>query len=154
MYLGQQWLRQWPVAWQYQAIFWASVDLSSKVFCSIYLRIVSVEMLNRKHKVYVYVKGEHLSTLQKMNNYLRCEYKVNKRKVLPYYETLRNVYKFIYINIIKNNEKVVTHYVKLKNPLPFQTRFPKGGSSYRRQMVNLRHQLPQQQSAAKPETPL
>ena len=75
MYLGQQWLRQWPVAWQYQAIFWASVDFSSKVFCSIYLRIISVEMLNRKHEVYVYVNGENQSTLRKMNNYRRCEYK-------------------------------------------------------------------------------
>ena len=36
----------------------------------------------------------------------------------------------------------------------FKHRFPKGGPTYRRQVVNSRHQTPQRQSFAKPETPL
>ena len=38
--------------------------------------------------------------------------------------------------------------------LLFKIRFPKGGPTCRRQVVNPRHQTPQGQSVAKPETPL
>ena len=38
--------------------------------------------------------------------------------------------------------------------LLFRIRFPKGGPTCRRQVVNPRHQTPQGQSVAKPETPL
>ena len=43
--LGQHWLKQWLVAWQYQAITWTNVDLSSKVFCGIHLGAISQEVL-------------------------------------------------------------------------------------------------------------
>ena len=36
----------------------------------------------------------------------------------------------------------------------FKMRFPKGGPTCRMQVVNPRHQTPQGQSVAKPETPL
>ena len=36
----------------------------------------------------------------------------------------------------------------------FQIRFPKSGATYRRQVINPRHQTPQRQSVAKPGTPL
>ena len=50
--------------------------------------------------------------------------------------------------MIKNNEKVVLHYVKLRSPLSFQIWFPKDAPTYRWQMVNPRHQTPQGQSVA------
>ena len=46
------------------------------------------------------------------------------------------------------------HYVKTTAQLLFKIRFPKGGTTCRRQVVNPRHQTPQGQSVAKPETPL
>ena len=51
----------------------------------------------------------------------------------------------------RNNEtkKVVIHYVKLRNPLSIQTKFPKSWPTYRTQVVNQRHQTPQGQSVAK-----
>ena len=59
----------------------------------------------------------------------------------------------IYVKHNKNNEKVVVHYVKLTNALSFQTWFPKS-ATYRRQLVNPRHQTPYGQSVEKPGTPL
>ena len=53
-------------------------------------------------------------------------------------------------NIIKNNEKMVPHYVKRTNPLSFQTWFPKIETTYKKQVVNPQHQTPQGQSVAKP----
>ena len=46
------------------------------------------------------------------------------------------------------------HYVKPTAQLLFKIWFPKGGPTCRRQVVNPRHQTPQVQSVAKPETPL
>ena len=48
----------------------------------------------------------------------------------------------------------IIHYVKSTAQLLFKIRFPKGGPTYRRQVVNPRHQTTQGQSIAKPETPL
>ena len=48
----------------------------------------------------------------------------------------------------------IIHYVKSTAQLLFKIRFPKGGPTCRRQVVNPRHQTPQGQSVAKPETPL
>ena len=50
--------------------------------------------------------------------------------------------------------RFIIHYVKPTAQLLFKIRFPKGEPTYRRQVVNPRHQTPQGQSVAKPETPL
>ena len=49
--------------------------------------------------------------------------------------------------------RFIIHYVKPTAQLLFKIRFPKGGPTCRRQVVNP-HQTPQGQSVAKPETPL
>ena len=46
------------------------------------------------------------------------------------------------------------NYVKSTAQLLFKIRFLKGGPTWRRQVVNPRHQTPQGQSVAKPEIPL
>ena len=58
--------------------------------------------------------------------------------------------------ICQNTQKwrYTTHYVKPTAQLLFESRFLKGGPTCRRQVVNPRHQTPQGQSVAKPETPL
>ena len=48
----------------------------------------------------------------------------------------------------------IIHYVKSTAQMLFKIRFPKGGPTCRRQVVNPRHQMPQRQSVAKSETPL
>ena len=61
------------------------------------------------------------------------------------------------IAYVKNTHKkigFIIHYVKSTAQLLFKIRFPKGGPTCRRQVVNPRHQTPQGQSVAKPETPL
>ena len=50
--------------------------------------------------------------------------------------------------------RYIIHYVKPTAQLLFKIRFPKSGPTYGRQVVNPRHQTPQGQSVAKPETPL
>ena len=50
--------------------------------------------------------------------------------------------------------RFIIHYVKPTAQLLFKIRFPKSGPTCRRQVVNPRHQTPQGQSVAKPETPL
>ena len=50
--------------------------------------------------------------------------------------------------------RFIIHYVKPTAQLLFEIRFPKIGPTCRRQVVNPRHQTPQGQSVAKPETPL
>ena len=50
--------------------------------------------------------------------------------------------------------RFIIHYVKPTAQLLFKVRFPKGGPTCKRQVVNPRHQTPQRQSVAKPETPL
>ena len=58
--------------------------------CDVYSWMIFVLLHNRKQRHdYVYEKGEYQSTLQKIKHYLRRETKVNKSKVLSYYETLR-----------------------------------------------------------------
>ena len=60
------------------------------------------------------------------------------------------------IAYVKTQKKIrfIIHYVKPTAQLLFKIRFPKGGPTCRRQVVNPRHQTPQGQSVAKPETPL
>ena len=48
----------------------------------------------------------------------------------------------------------IIHYVKHTAQLLLKIRFPKGGPTCMRQVVNPRHQTPQRQSVGKPETPL
>ena len=55
---------------------------------------------------------------------------------------------------MQKNKTYTTHYVTHAAQLLFKNRFPKGGPTYRGQVVNPRHQKPQGQSVAKPETPL
>ena len=50
--------------------------------------------------------------------------------------------------------RFIIHCVKPTAQLLFKIRFPKGGPTCRRQVVNPRHQTPQKQSVAKPEAPL
>ena len=50
--------------------------------------------------------------------------------------------------------RYIIRHVKPTAQLLFKIRFPKGGPTCRRQVVNPRHQTPQGQSVAKPETPL
>ena len=50
--------------------------------------------------------------------------------------------------------RFVIHYVKPTAQLLLKIRFPKGGPTCRRQVVNPRYQTPQGQSVAKPQTPL
>ena len=47
--------------------------------------------------------------------------------------------------------RFVIHYVKSTAHLLFKIRFPKGGPTCRRQVVNPRHQTPQGQSVARPK---
>ena len=60
------------------------------------------------------------------------------------------------IAYVKTQKKTrfIIHYVKPTTQLLFEIRFPKGGPTCRRQVVNPRHQTPQGQPVAKPETPL
>ena len=58
------------------------------------------------------------------------------------------------IAYVNTQKRYIIHYVKPTAQLLFKIRFLKGGPICRRQMVNPRHQTPQGQSVAKPETPL
>ena len=49
----------------------------------------------------------------------------------------------MYVKHNQKNEKNNLHYVKVTNALSFQARFRKIGPSYRRQVLNPRHQTPQ-----------
>ena len=40
---SQHWLKLWLFAWQYQAITWPNVDLSTLLFCGIHLRVIPQE---------------------------------------------------------------------------------------------------------------
>ena len=61
-----------------------------------------------------------------------------------------------YINAYVKTQKIrfIIHYVEPTAQLLFKIRFPKGGPTCRRQVVNPRYQSLQGQSVAKPETPL
>ena len=55
----------------------------------------------------------------------------------------------------KNTQKrYIIHYDKPTAQMLFKIRFPKGGPTCRGQVVNRRHQTPQGQTVAKPETAL
>ena len=59
-----------------------------------------------------------------------------------------------YIIAYVKTQKNKIHYVNPTAQLLLKIRFPKGGPTCRRQVVNPRHQTSQGQSVAKPETPL
>ena len=63
-------------------------------------------------------------------------------------------YIIAYVKTHKTYITFIIYYVKPTAQLLFKIRFPKGGPTCRRQEVNTRHQTPQGQSVAKPETPL
>ena len=65
-----------------------------------------------------------------------------------------DIHKYICQNMNKNIENSIFQYVKSTTQLLLTSKFPKSGLTYRRQVVNPRHQTPQGQSVAKPETPL
>ena len=66
------------------------------------------------------------------------------------------MYQDIYNCICQNTIKLrfTIHDVKPTAQPLFKIRFSKGGPTCRRQVLNPRHQTPQGQSVAKPETPL
>ena len=84
--------------------------------------------------------------LEKNKEYLRRKDKAKKDMM----------YQDIYNCICQNTKKwrYTIQYVKPTAQLVFKNRFPKGGPTCRRQVVNPRHQTSQGQSVAKPETPL
>ena len=65
------------------------------------------------------------------------------------------MYQDIYNCICQNtkNEDILSIMSNLQHNCCFKNWFPKGGPTCRRQVVNPRHQTPQGQSVAKPETP-
>ena len=98
---------------------------------------------------------EIIKTTSMENVSTRVLEKINNTKVKPKNDLM---YRNIYISICQNTHakklRYITHYVKPAAQLLFKIRFPKGGPTCRRQVVNPRHQTPQGQSVAKPETPL
>ena len=104
----------------------------------------SIVCVNRKYKDYVYRK-------MLVQEYLK-KWRIFKR-VKPKNDVM---YHDIYNCICQNTKKIrfIIHYVKPTAQLLFRIRFPKGGPTCRRQVVNPRHQTSQGQSVAKPETPL
>ena len=104
--------------------------------------------LNRKCQDYVYVKWEYWSTMHKIKHYLKHENQINENKVLSYCETLRCE------TTKRTQQNFFSLHVKLTNLPSFQTGSPKSGQTYRRQVLNPRHQMPQGQSVAKLGTPL
>ena len=99
---------------------------------------------NRKYKDYVYRKMLVQEYLKKWRIFKR----VKPKNDMMYHD--------IYNCICQNTKKIrfIIHYVKPTTQLLFRIRFPKGGPTCRRQVVNPRHQTSQGQSVAKPETPL
>ena len=107
--------------------------------------ITSKHIFDRKYQDYVYIKWKYWSTIEKIKHYLRHENKVKENKVF-YCKALR-------CEGNRKQQKVVFLYVKLANLLSFYTRFPKSAPTYKRQVVNPRHQTSKGQSVAKPGTP-
>ena len=113
------------------------------VACSFHVQGMLIIVTINKREDYVYVKGE-----KKIRHYFGRGNKVNKDKVLSYCEMLCKT-------ISKTMKKwLIIHFIKFANPLSFQTRSPKRGPTYSRQLVDPRHQTPQGQSNAKPRLPL
>ena len=82
----------------------------------------------KKCQVYVYIKGEYQESTNSKFYHIVRHWDICK-------------------NMIKDNEKVVLHYVTPS----FQARFPKSRPTYRRQVINPRHRTPQGQSVSKPQ---
>ena len=61
---------------------------------------------------------------------------------------------YIIAYVKPQNIRYIIQYVNPTAQMLFKIRFPKSGPTCRRQVVNPRHQTPQGQSVAKPETPL
>ena len=101
-------------------------------------------LLYRKYKDDVYRKMLVQEYLKKWRIFKR----VKPKNDMMYHD--------IYNCICQNTKKIrfIIHYVKPTAQLLFRIRFPKGGPTCRRQVVNPRHQTSQGQSVAKPETPL
>ena len=95
---------------------------------------------NRKYKDYVYRKMLVQEYLKKLRIF---------KKVKPKNDVITKTYIIAYVKTQKKIRFLI-HYVKLL----FKIRFPKDRPTCRRQVVNPRHQTPQGQSVAKPETPL
>ena len=72
-------------------------------------------------------------------------------------EKLYGVSRHIKLHLSKCKTKKIRdniHYVKPTAKLLLESRFPKGGPTCKRQVVNPQHQTPHGQSVAKPETPM
>ena len=112
--------------------------------CSLGLQNIRVQNNNRKYKDYVYRKMLVQEYLKKWRIFKR----VKPKNDMMYHD--------IYNCICQNTKKIrfIIHYVKPTAQLLFRIRFPKGGPTCRRQVVNPLHQTSQGQSVAKPETPL
>ena len=123
-------------AWEYISCLW-------ETWKCIYTYICLCDR-NRKYKDYVYRKMLVQEYLKKWRIFKR----VKPKNDMMYHD--------IYNCICQNTKKIrfIIHYVKPTAQLLFRIRFPKGGPTCRRQVVNPRHQTSQGQSVAKPETPL
>ena len=87
--------------------------------------------------------------LEKIKNIL--EVKIKPKNYMMY----QDIYIYLHMSKYKKTTwRYTIHYVKHTAQLLFKNRFPKGGPTCRRQVVNPRHQTSQGQSVAKPETPL
>ena len=62
--MGQHFRSKWLAAWQHQAIIWTTVDLSSKVFCGIHLKVIlqvlKIVMCKISLKGFFYISLLHL----------------------------------------------------------------------------------------------
>ena len=87
----------------------------------------------------------------KINLYLRCK-KVNENKVWSYCETIR----CMQIHIYKHDKKQwnICLPLRLVYKPTIIPKISKNGPTYRRQVVDPRHQTPKGQIVAKPGTPL
>ena len=112
-----------------------------------------LKVYQRTHGVIESIKTTSMETVstgvldRNKEHYLRSKDKAEKS-----YDVLRHI-QCICQNF-KKKWRFIIHYVKPTSRLLFKSRFPKSGQIYRRQVVNPRHQTPQGQSVAKPETPL
>ena len=89
--------------------------------------------------------------LVELRHYLKGEIKATKIRVL--YKNMPLKYIYIYMYMSNEKQKQSSTMQNLSDQL-FKIRFPKGGLTYRRQVVNPRNQTPQGQSVAKHEEAL
>ena len=115
---------------RYQPVLQISLTISSLALGPSYcFPCVSEATLNRKCQGYLYIKWEHQSTMQKIRHYLRHGNKVNENKVLSYHEASR------YMQKQSKQWKSCSPLCQSYKSPSFQTRFPKDGPTYRRQVV-------------------